>query len=427
MKKTLIIAFSCLIVLLAACNKQNPNEKFIGDYSGSGIVNGTITFNLGTTHMEQDINDMAIPMAIHLAAGEAKNEVIMTYTNEDIEETYTAKGIVSDYDVAFDPISIKQIIDGTYVDLTLNLEGTLLEKEGILKLNGNINGNGDWINEDNSIPFSVTGTVTANLNKGAVPDPDTPTADPTLTLVTGEGYLNEGDEIEMGKSVTLGLICEAEALKALKVEYFSKGTLIAEDEVEYNGVSTNEEYTSTFTLSQDLYPLLQEGEFSIKATLTDTHHKTAVLFLNINVIPAPTPSWEAHYQGNITLNATATATIYSYPIETESEMKISLADADEEGSVIATVRYLEAIYSTTGTKEGNVIDLEPFDIILSIEGSSVTVSLDMIGTIGESILSVEGNVSGNDNITLPNIPFSIPATIEGTIAGNLDEVEDEVE
>ena len=421
MKKTLIIALSCLIVLLAACNKQNPNEKFIGDYSGSGIVNGTISFDYGTTHVDQDIADMAIPMAINLAAGEAKNEVIMTYTNEDVEETYTAKGIVSDYDVAFDPITIRQIIDGTYVNLTLNLEGTLLEKEGILKLNGDIKGNGNMINLGD-IPFTVTGTVTANLNKGAAPNPNTPAADPTLTLVTGEGFLSEGDEIEMGKSVTLGLTCKAEALKALKVEYFSKGTLIAEDKVEYDGVNTSDEYTSTFTLSQDLYPLLQEGYFSITATLTDTHNKTAVLSLSIKVLPAPTPNWEAHYQGTVTLNATASATIYSYPIETESDMEINLADSDEEGIVSATVRYGEAIYSTTGTKEGNVIDFEPFDIMLSIEGSSVTVSLDMVGTIGESVLSVEGNVSGNGNITLPDIPFSIPTTIEGTIAGVLNEV-----
>ena len=49
MKRSLIIALCCLSVLFAACNKEKPYEKFIGDYEGSGTINGTITVNIEET------------------------------------------------------------------------------------------------------------------------------------------------------------------------------------------------------------------------------------------------------------------------------------------------------------------------------------------------------------------------------------------
>lgn len=423
MKKGMILALCYITVLFAACNKQKPNEKFVGDYAGNGTVNGTISLHIGPGQtMNQDITDVTLPMSINLAAGEAKNEVILTYTNDEIEETYTTKGIVNDFDVDFDPVTIKQVIEGTAIDLVLDMEGSLNEQATILSLNGTVTGSGTIGEDGSSVPFDVDGTMTAELIKGATPDPDTPAADPALTLVEGEGYLSEGAEIEMGTIVTMGLLCKAEALKALKVEYLSRGVLIAEDEVEYDGVNTSDEYTSTFPLSQDIYPLLQEGEFTIKATLTDTQNKTVVLSFSITVTPAPTPGWEAHYQGTVTLSATATAMTYSYPFEAEDSMEIFLSQADEESQMNATITYGDNTYFTTGTKDGDNIDFEPFDIEIAIEESSVTVSLDMYGIIGDAILSVAGSLSGSGSITLPDIPFAIPATIEGGIMGDLDEI-----
>lgn len=423
MKRGIIIVLCCISVLFAACNKQKPNEKFVGDYAGDGFVNGTVSFTIGPGQtVNQDISDVSIPMSINLAAGEAKNEIILTYINDEIEEVYTTKGIVNDYDVDFEPITIKQVIEGTSIDLVLDMEGSLNDQETILSLSGTVKGSGSMGEEGVSIPFNVDGTMTAELTKGATPTPDTPAADPTLSLVEGEVYLSDGDEIEMGKTVTLGLLCKAEALKALKVEYFSGGVVIAEDEVEYDGVSTSDEYTTTFPLNQETYPLLQEGDFTIKATLTDTQNKTAVLSINIKVIPAPTPSWEAHYKGTVTLNVTASALTYSYPFETQDDMDILLSEGTEENQINATITYGGNTYVTTGTKDGDNIDFEPFDIDIAVEGSSVTVTLDMNGIVGAMLLSVEGALSGNGSITLPDIPFAIPATIEGDITGDLDEV-----
>ena len=116
MKKALIIAACCLTVLFTACNKEKPNEKFVGDWYGTGIVNGTMTMAVLGNEYVQEFNNIEIPMDINLSAGEAKNEVILTYTDEEMHETSTAKGIVKDNDVDFDPIDVLGRRETAHID-----------------------------------------------------------------------------------------------------------------------------------------------------------------------------------------------------------------------------------------------------------------------------------------------------------------------
>lgn len=164
MKKSLIIAMCCITVLFAACKKEKPYEKFIGSYNGSALVSGTISIGSGGTSLNQDI-EQAIPMAIGLSAGDADNRLVLTYTPDGQEETFTATGTITDEKVVFDPIQIEQEIEGTLVDVTLNLNGAL--NGNIFALNGTFNGSGNIIIMEQPLPFpfSVTGTISANLNK----------------------------------------------------------------------------------------------------------------------------------------------------------------------------------------------------------------------------------------------------------------------
>lgn len=413
MKKGMILALCCITVLFAACNKQKPNEKFVGDYAGNGTVNGTISLHIGPGQtMNQDITDVTLPMSINLTAGEAKNEVILTYTNDEIEETYTTKGIVNDFDVDFDPVTIKQVIEGTAIDLVLDMEGSLNEQATILSLNGTVTGSGSIGEDGSSVPFDVDGTMTAELIKGATPE--VPAADPTLTLVESEGYLYEGAEIEAGSLFKVGLTCKADKLAKLVITFTMGGNVIQETTKTWDNV--------TQTFFDETFVINEAGDITMTAVLTDTQDKTATVTLHFKTIAAPTPGWEAHYQGTVTLSATATAMTYSYPFEAEDSMEIFLSQGDEESQVNATITYGDNTYFTTGTKDGDNIDFEPFDIEIAIEESSVTVSLDMYGIIGDAILSVAGSLSGSGSITLPDIPFAIPATIEGGIMGDLDEI-----
>ena len=83
MKKHLIIALCCLAALFTACNKEKPNEKFIGDWYGNGVANVTLTMTVPTGgSYSQEFNNITVPMSINLAAGETKDQVIFTYTNK---------------------------------------------------------------------------------------------------------------------------------------------------------------------------------------------------------------------------------------------------------------------------------------------------------------------------------------------------------
>ena len=159
MKRTFIIALCCLTALLAACNKEKPYEKFVGDYEGSGLINGTMT----VLTFEQEFNDVAIPMKINLAPGDADNKVILTYINDELEETYTATGTITNNDVDFDPVTINSVVESYIVNATLDMTGSLAGTA--LTLNGTVKGGGTYTDGGLTLPYTIKGTVAGTVNK----------------------------------------------------------------------------------------------------------------------------------------------------------------------------------------------------------------------------------------------------------------------
>lgn len=159
MKKTLIIALCCLTALLAACNKEKPNERFIGDYEGSGLVNGTmyvLTYN-------QEFTDVELPMKFNIAPGDADDKVILTYINDELEETYTATGTVTNNDVVFDPVTVNTVVTSYVVEATLNMTGVL--SGTTLTIDGTVTGGGTYSEGGFQIPYTIEGTVTGTVEK----------------------------------------------------------------------------------------------------------------------------------------------------------------------------------------------------------------------------------------------------------------------
>ena len=159
MKKTIIIAMCCLTVLFAGCKKEKPYERFIGEYEGSGIINGTmsvLTFN-------QNFNDVAIPIKISLSAGDADNQVVMTYINEELSETYTATGTITNNDVDFDPVEVNTMIENYVVNASLDMSGSLTGTS--LTLNGAVTGGGTYTDGGLQLPYTIQGTMTGTVNK----------------------------------------------------------------------------------------------------------------------------------------------------------------------------------------------------------------------------------------------------------------------
>lgn len=412
MKRTLIIALCCLTALLAACNKEKPNEKFIGDWYGNGVANVTMTITLPAGGpINQEFNNITVPMSINLTAGETKDQVIFTYTNEEVHETYTTKGIVKNNDVDFDPISVNITVEGTTVTATLDLKGILSTSGDVLALNGAVSGQGNLA--DGGVPYTATGTITANLNRGTAPTP-APYNGPTITLFEDENCISEGSEVVAGELFFVALSGEGKALKDLKVVFVDNDANILEEWTKE--LNNGNEFTST-----KYFTLTQVGDVTMTATVTDSQDKMASLDVHFKILPAPEPEFEAHYAGSVNLDATASALMLSYPINIDYDMDIMFSEAAEEGRVNATITFAGNNYNTTGTKDGDAIDLEPFEIVLDFEGSTVNATIDMSGTIEGTVFKVEGSLEGSGNISFSGA--SIPATIEGTVAGDLDKIE----
>jgi hypothetical protein len=160
MKKTFIIALCCLTALLAACNKEKPNEKFVGDYEGSGVVNATMTV---AGIYPQEFNDVDLPIKINIAAGDADNKVILTYINAELDETYTATGTVNGNDIDFDPVTINTVVESYEVEATLDLDGSLSGND--LTLNGSVKGGGTFAQSGFQAPYTIEGTMTGTVTK----------------------------------------------------------------------------------------------------------------------------------------------------------------------------------------------------------------------------------------------------------------------
>jgi len=164
MKKSLIIALCCITVLFTACKKEKPYEKFIGDYYGSAMLNGTLSISAAGMSLNRDI-EQTFPMGITLSAGTADNILVMTYTPEGEDEIYTVNGTINEDQVTFEPVLVNENIEGVDVNLTLNLSGSIANN--IFALTGNFSGNGNisLLEQPIPLPFTVTGTVSGNLNK----------------------------------------------------------------------------------------------------------------------------------------------------------------------------------------------------------------------------------------------------------------------
>lgn len=157
MKKALAIVLCVLAVCFASCNKEKPNQKFVGNYNGEMIADITISA-LGQS---MPIDSVAMPLNMEITAGNKNDEVVAICTIE--EEECTFNGIVNGDNVDFDKTTISKEVEGSLVDLTIDLNGTLAG--AILNVNASLEGSGNVVMEGYQIPVTLTGKAYGALNK----------------------------------------------------------------------------------------------------------------------------------------------------------------------------------------------------------------------------------------------------------------------
>lgn len=160
----------CFTVLFAACKKEKPYEKFIGNYEGSCLVDPTVMFEnpmIPGQTVTQELDDITIAMKVTISAGNADDQIVMTYKPEDQDKIYTFNGTIGKNNVvAFEKANITETYEGTTVNGTVDMTGTLVEN--VFSLTGTCNGNGTislTVPMAVETPITFTGKMTAVLNK----------------------------------------------------------------------------------------------------------------------------------------------------------------------------------------------------------------------------------------------------------------------
>ena len=170
MKKSLIIALSCLVVLFAACKKPVEPTPEPVDYSASYVGNYIGQFTLAITSMNNStVSNMSFPIdsiRMDITKGTQANTITATVTVDN--EAYQASGTASADKADFGTIHL--VIDkpdqNYFFNLDLQLEGTKAVSD-TLNILGTFSGNGNFTMPTGELMLlnEVSGTVDGKLEK----------------------------------------------------------------------------------------------------------------------------------------------------------------------------------------------------------------------------------------------------------------------
>lgn len=167
MKKTLIIALSCLAVLFAACKKPVEPTPEPVDYTANYIGNYLGQFTLTITSMNnQEQTGIAFPIdsiKMDITKMEAVNAITATVTIEN--EPYQAVGTATEEKANFEPVHLNLVRPDFSIICDILLEGQP-NADNTLSITGSFSGSGKAIIGGAEQQFDeISGTVAGQLNK----------------------------------------------------------------------------------------------------------------------------------------------------------------------------------------------------------------------------------------------------------------------
>ena len=170
MKKTLIIALSCLAVLFAACKKPVEPTPEPVDYAPNYVGNYIGQFILSINSMNnQAVSNMAFPIdgiGMDIAKGEEINTITATVTveNESHQTTGTATADKADFGTVH--LVIDKPDQNYYFNLDLIMEGSKPESDTLIIV-GTFSGNGNFTMPTGELVLlnEVSGDVNGKLAK----------------------------------------------------------------------------------------------------------------------------------------------------------------------------------------------------------------------------------------------------------------------
>ena len=172
MKKTLIIALSCLVVLFAACKKPVEPTPTPVDYAPNYVGNYIGQFTLTITSMNNSaVDNMAFPIdsiRMDIAKGEEINAItaIVTVEDESHQTSGTATAEKADFGIVHLVIDETHQLSNPYLfNLDLQMEATKTESD-TLNIVGTFTGDGHaTIFGQEQVFNKVLGTINGKLVK----------------------------------------------------------------------------------------------------------------------------------------------------------------------------------------------------------------------------------------------------------------------
>lgn len=170
MKKTLIIALSCLAILFAACHKPDeptPVDPTPVDYTANYVGNYLGQFTLTVTSMNnQPQSSLSFPIdsiSMDIAKGTEMNAIMATMHIDN--ETYQATGTATAEKTDFGSIHLDLDKPDFTLNLDLRLECGPLQKD-TLNFTGDFTGHGTIMFMGQEQVFDeMSGNVNGNLGK----------------------------------------------------------------------------------------------------------------------------------------------------------------------------------------------------------------------------------------------------------------------
>ena len=147
MKKTLIIALSCLVVLLAACKKPvEPTPEpvdYAPNYVGNYIGQFTLTINSMNNQTQSGLSFPIDGIKMDIAKGDKINDITATVTveNESHQTSGTTTAEKADFGTVH--LDIDKPDQNYYFNLDLMMEGKKAESD-TLNIIGTFSGNGNF-------------------------------------------------------------------------------------------------------------------------------------------------------------------------------------------------------------------------------------------------------------------------------------------
>ena len=255
-----------------------------------------------------------------------------------------------------------------------------------------------------------------------------PTA-PTINILQGENHLYENAEVYSDEPVRIGFVATGEKLTKIEVVISQNGAVLTSNSKDIDEVSSYT-YSSSFVITAT-------GTVTITGTVTDAVGQTASKSFNIFCNEKPSAKFIGHYEGNALATGSMEVEITGMGMEpiqdvfTDREVPVILdiTAGDNMNEVVATCIIDERTMTTKGNVEGDKVTFETINDVITFDydtgimtiNPQINVTYNIVGTLSEGQLMLDGNCTGNGDMNY--VIFSGTITLEATVGGSLNKMQ----